>query len=59
MAPYNTSGFEQCEYSYEEVVLDRPERVQPDFSPAIAWARVLAYAWRSLSGPHGAATGIS
>ncbi len=59
MAPYKTSGFEQCEYSCRKWCSTVQNACQPWRSPAMACSSVFWYAMSSLSSSHGRGTGIS
>ena len=59
MAPYSTSGLEQCEYSSRKWCSTVQMLWNPMRSPRIACSSVCWYARYSLSAFHGRATGIS
>ena len=59
IAPYRTSGLEQCEYSCRKWCSTVQKACQPNLSPAMASSKVFWYALSSLSSSQGRGTGIS
>ncbi len=59
MAPYSTSGLEQCEYSSRKWCSTVQNEWKPIVSPNAACSMVFLYARCSLFSFHGRGTGIS
>ena len=59
IAPYRTSGFEQCEYSSRKWCSTVQKEWNPACSPSTACSSVFLYAACSLPSVNGFATGIS